>query len=31
MEPKFNHFDEQGNAIMVDVSAKSPTRRLAVR
>ena len=30
MEPKFNHFDEQGNAIMVDVSAKSPTRRLAV-
>ena len=30
MEPKFNHFDEQGNAIMVDVSAKSPTSRLAV-
>jgi len=30
MEPKFNHFDDQGNAIMVDVSAKPPTRRLAV-
>ena len=30
MEPKFNHFDAEGNAVMVDVSAKSPTRRLAV-
>lgn len=30
MEPKLNHFDGAGHAIMVDVSAKSPTRRLAV-
>lgn len=30
MEPKFNHFDDEGNAVMVDVSAKNPTRRLAV-
>lgn len=30
MEPKFNHFDDEGNAVMVDVSAKAPTRRLAV-
>lgn len=30
MEPKFNHFDAEGNAVMVDVSAKNPTRRLAV-
>jgi len=26
----FNHFDERGNAIMVDVSAKQPTMRTAV-
>jgi cyclic pyranopterin monophosphate synthase len=26
----FNHFDEQGRAIMVDVSGKSPTLRTAV-
>lgn len=25
----FNHFDEQGQAIMVDVSAKEPTLRIA--
>jgi cyclic pyranopterin phosphate synthase len=25
----FNHFDESGNAIMVDVSAKQPTMRTA--
>lgn len=30
MEPKFNHFDDQGHAIMVDVSAKDPTLRVAV-
>ncbi|MCD7947580.1 MAG: cyclic pyranopterin monophosphate synthase MoaC [Oscillospiraceae bacterium] len=30
MEPKFNHFDEAGNAVMVDVSNKSPTHRVAV-
>ncbi len=30
MEPKFNHFDEGGNAIMVDVSGKEPTHREAV-
>lgn len=30
MEPKFNHFDGEGNAVMVDVSAKSPTHRVAV-
>lgn len=27
---QFNHFDSQGNAIMVDVSEKNPTRRMAV-
>jgi cyclic pyranopterin monophosphate synthase len=26
----FNHFDDSGNAIMVDVSAKQPTMRTAV-
>lgn len=26
----FNHFDDQGKAIMVDVSAKQPTMRTAV-
>jgi len=26
----FNHFDEQGRAIMVDISAKSPTLRTAI-
>ncbi len=26
----FNHFDERGNAIMVDVSAKQPSLRTAV-
>ncbi|MEI8354975.1 MAG: cyclic pyranopterin monophosphate synthase MoaC [Deltaproteobacteria bacterium] len=26
----FNHFDEQGRAVMVDISAKSPTMRTAV-
>ena len=26
----FNHFDESGNAVMVDVSAKQPTLRTAV-
>ena len=26
----FNHFDEQGHAVMVDVSAKQPTLRTAV-
>ena len=30
MEPAFNHFDAQGNAIMVDVTDKSPTYRTAV-
>ena len=30
MEPKFNHFDGEGNAVMVDVSAKHPTHRVAV-
>ena len=30
MEPKFNHFDDNGNAIMVDVSGKTPTERLAI-
>ena len=30
MEAKFNHFDDAGNAIMVDVSPKQPTHRLAV-
>ena len=27
METKFTHFDEQGNAVMVDVSEKNPTSR----
>lgn len=26
----FNHFDDQGKAIMVDISAKSPTLRTAI-
>jgi len=26
---EFNHFDERGNAVMVDVSAKQPTLRTA--
>jgi cyclic pyranopterin monophosphate synthase len=26
----FNHFDERGNAMMVDVSAKQPTLRTAI-
>lgn len=26
----FNHFDESGNAVMVDVSGKTPTMRTAV-
>jgi len=26
----FNHFDESGNAVMVDVSAKQPTMRTAI-
>ncbi|MDR2785684.1 MAG: cyclic pyranopterin monophosphate synthase MoaC [Treponema sp.] len=30
MEREFTHFDEKGNAIMVDVSAKEVTERLAV-
>lgn len=30
MEPMLNHFDAQGNAIMVDVSAKDVTTRTAV-
>ena len=30
MEAKFNHFDDQGNAIMVDVSGKTPTERVAI-
>lgn len=30
MEPKFNHFDQDGNAVMVDVSGKDPTQRTAV-
>jgi cyclic pyranopterin phosphate synthase len=29
MEREFTHFDERGNAIMVDVSAKEVTERLA--
>ena len=28
-EPRFNHFDGEGNAIMVDVSPKAPTHREA--
>ena len=27
---QLNHFDQKGNAVMVDVSEKVPTRRLAV-
>ena len=30
MDKSFNHFDADGNAIMVDVSEKSPTVRVAV-
>lgn len=30
LEPKFNHFDQDGNAVMVDVSEKAPTQRTAV-
>lgn len=30
MEDKFNHFDQDGNAVMVDVSEKAPTQRTAV-
>ena len=26
----FNHFDERGNAVMVDISAKQPTLRTAI-
>lgn len=26
----FNHFDDQGNAVMVDISAKGPTLRRAI-
>lgn len=27
---EFNHFDKNGNAVMVDVSGKAPTSRTAV-
>lgn len=30
MEKTLNHFDQKGNAIMVDVSSKEPTLRTAV-
>lgn len=30
MEGKFSHFDDQGNAIMVDVTEKNVTSRMAV-
>lgn len=30
MQPQFNHFDQNGSAIMVDVSNKEPTFRTAV-
>lgn len=30
MEPVFNHFDAQGNAVMVDVSEKASTSRTAI-
>ncbi len=30
MEEKFTHFDDKGNAIMVDVSGKNDTSRIAV-
>ena len=29
MEPAMNHFDQKGNAIMVDVGGKEPTVRTA--
>ena len=29
MEEKLNHFDDNGNAVMVDVSGKEPTVRVA--
>ena len=29
MENKLNHFDQKGNAVMVDVSGKIPTSRTA--
>ena len=29
MEPTMNHFDQEGNAIMVDVGGKEPTVRTA--
>ncbi len=29
MKPGLNHFDENGNAVMVDVSQKAPTSRIA--
>jgi len=29
MNPRLNHFDEDGNAVMVDVSRKAPTSRIA--
>lgn len=30
MNEKMNHFDEEGNAIMVDVTEKKPSERVAV-
>ncbi len=30
MSGKMNHFDDNGNAIMVDVSGKQPTQRIAI-
>ena len=30
MTAKMNHFDENGNAVMVDVSGKAPTQRMAI-
>ena len=30
MSIKLNHFDDRGNAVMVDVSRKEPTLRMAV-
>ena len=30
MEEKLSHFDQKGNAIMVDVSEKNVTRRVAI-
>jgi len=29
MNAGLNHFDENGNAVMVDVSQKAPTSRIA--